>query len=42
MQETYGEDPWMSGYFATAYVKGLQGGIYVCVHVCIWDVPPPL
>ena len=26
-QETYGEDPWLSGYLATAYVKGLQGGI---------------
>ena len=27
-QETYGEDPWLSGYFATAFVTGLQGGIY--------------
>ncbi|XP_070191071.1 uncharacterized protein [Littorina saxatilis] len=24
-QETYGEDPYLSGIFATAYVKGLQG-----------------
>jgi beta-glucosidase-like glycosyl hydrolase len=26
MQETYGEDPWLSGYLTTAYVTGIQGG----------------
>ena len=28
MQETYGEDPWLSGYLTTAYVTGIQGGNY--------------
>ena len=26
-QETFGEDPWLSGHLTTAYVTGLQGGI---------------
>ena len=26
MQETYGEDPWFSGYLTTAFVTGIQGG----------------
>ena len=26
-KETYGEDPWLSGYLTTAYVTGIQGGI---------------
>ena len=25
VQETYGEDPWLSGYLASGFVKGLQG-----------------
>ena len=28
MQETYGEDPWLTGYLTTAYVTGIQGGNY--------------
>ena len=28
IQETYGEDPWLSGYLGTAFVTGIQGGIY--------------
>ena len=28
MQETYGEDPWLSGYLGHAYVTGLQGSKY--------------
>ena len=26
-QETYGEDPWLSGYLGKAFVTGLQGGM---------------
>ena len=26
-QETFGEDPWLSGHLTTAYVTGIQGGI---------------
>ena len=25
-QETYGEDPWLSGHLGTAFVTGIQGG----------------
>ena len=28
IQETYGEDPWLSGYLTTAFVTGIQGGKY--------------
>ena len=28
MQETYGEDPWLTGYLTTVYVTGIQGGNY--------------
>lgn len=27
IQETYGEDPWLSGHLGTAYVTGIQGGV---------------
>ena len=27
VQETFGEDPWLSGHLATAYITGIQGGI---------------
>ena len=33
MQETYGEDPWLSGYLTTAYVTGIQGGSYTEVSL---------
>lgn len=34
--ETYGEDPYLSGYLGTAYVKGLQGDdpVYLRVSAC--------
>lgn len=28
LQETYGEDPYLSGVYATQFVKGLQGDHY--------------
>ena len=46
VQETYGEDPYLSGELATAYVKGLQGNHprYVrasagCKHFAVYAGP---
>ena len=46
VQETYGEDPYLTGEMATAYVKGLQGddARYIranagCKHFAVYAGP---
>ena len=41
MEETYGEDSYLSGEIAMSYVKGLQGGNVLATVSTLWASPLP-
>ena len=38
-QETYGEDPQLSGHLGTAFVTGLQGGELIKIPLLLQFIP---